>query len=54
MVAILAPSSSPMVTEAESCRRALVPRARGEARHVETSNRVCVGTGRDRGKRARY
>jgi len=26
----------------------------GEAHHVETSNRVCVGTGLGRGQRARY
>jgi hypothetical protein len=31
MVAILAPGYSPMLTETQSFRRALVPRARGEA-----------------------
>jgi hypothetical protein len=54
MAAILTPSFSPTVIETESYRRALVPRARGEARHVETSDRACIGAGRDRGQRARY
>jgi len=52
--AILMPSFSPTVTATVSRIAALVPSARGEARHVETSNRVCVRTGRDCGQRARY
>jgi len=44
----------PTVAETGSYRRAAMPRAPGEARHVDTGNRLCVGTGRDRGQRAGY